>query len=329
MLSGLLDMRVLMIAAALACSSAVPLSSSSCVGDSCASAAAGDAMMQKYASLHKHQSRVGKYASGSWMANAFEDCCRLSEGSDDGLQLRNVTCMDVFDGTASECAQAKPSTAKTCVCADASGELGMPCTGSCRSGAVVHMSGASGEKSADYTQYALLGCIPTVGDDTPTPDEARDVGCMNTTRLCRSGLPFFRHRLKGDEGDAAGCANLCFMHGLDIFGVVKSSVISSECRCGASSANDAVWSHEKSARKEFAPPADMSSSTCTPLGVEVYRYSGLYFMEGLPSVMLKDMIEDTEYVEGIAASHMLGEEIEDGFIAGGNPVKAVSSVVNS
>jgi hypothetical protein len=189
----------------------------------------------------------------------------------------------------------------------------MPCTASCRSSTDVHMTGASGEGSANFTQYALLGCIPTVDDDTPTPDEARDIGCMNTTSLCRSGLPFFRHRLKGDEGDAAACANFCFMHGLDIFGVVKSSVISSECRCGASSANNAVWSHEESASKEFAPPADMSSSLCTASGIEAYRYTGLFFMEGLPPVMLKDMIEDTEYVEGIAASHELGEEIEDGY----------------
>jgi hypothetical protein len=76
-------------------------------------------MLQKYSSLQMHQYQEGKDASGSWMAKAFEDCCRVSEGSDDGLQLRNVTCMDVFDGTAGECAQARPSTAKTCVCADA------------------------------------------------------------------------------------------------------------------------------------------------------------------------------------------------------------------
>merc|ERR1719272_78396 len=133
--------------------------------------------------------------------------------------------------------------------------------------------------------------------------------CVGTLRLRR--LPFYRLPLAQDA-TAGQCFRFCASKGLDLFGLVGNRT---ECRCGASEANAAVWRYKHDDDGNQALELDTSiadrsgpSEGHCGSGVEVYRYIG--WMErpaagGVPWLLMESSPADIAYIDGIVH----GEEV--------------------
>lgn len=156
-------------------------------------------------------------------------------------------------------------------------------------------------------EYIKLGCFERSPGDDDAIGDFRDKTCANTGNNsgapCRSGLPFYRSTV---ESDAAvdQCFRLCTSKGLDVFGVLNQRT---ECRCGATDANEAVWRKWKSWAISrglpwaYQSPVDPSGDgVCR--GVEVYRYVGWLEepeSEGISRLLLQTSLRDVQYIDAV------------------------------
>lgn len=158
-------------------------------------------------------------------------------------------------------------------------------------------------------EYELLGCFPRSEDDPPDEiGELRDLKCKdlkNDTLGCRSGLPFFRLAVE-PSGAVGTCFRFCAAKGLDYFGLTAGHT---ECRCGASEANAAVWRYELEDWRVRALQFNLSAKDVNASKANecegkhdftVYRYVG--WMEqpeagGVPWLLLENSPEDVDYVQ--------------------------------
>lgn len=101
---------------------------------------------------------------------------------------------------------------------------------------------------------------------------------MNTTgfdesRPCRGGLPFFKLTVSNVTG-LGDCFRFCTSMGVDLFGVASHGT---ECRCGASAENSAVWGKHAEDAKRRGLQVNTASlhengKVCDD-GIEIYQYS--------------------------------------------------------
>lgn len=155
-------------------------------------------------------------------------------------------------------------------------------------------------------EYERLGCIPRQDDDNDLLGTARDTKCLKMDTKyspltpCRGGLPFFRNKVEADAAEGQ-CFRFCASKGLDLFGVTDSR---SECRCGASPGNEAIWGkwEESAAARGLQMRFDAVRKEKPCDGIDVYRYIG--WLEnpgaaGVPWLLVEPSPEDVAYVNSI------------------------------
>jgi len=157
-------------------------------------------------------------------------------------------------------------------------------------------------------EYRRLGCFPRASDDKDVLTKLRDTLCVtySGSGTCRGGLPFYRMVLVDPNGAQGQCFRFCASKGLDLFGLVDGN---SECRCGATEANAAVWRYKHEEDMNQPLQLDLSQringsseAACERSDLEVFQYDG--WMErpaagGVPWLLMEASPQDVEYIDGI------------------------------
>lgn len=168
----------------------------------------------------------------------------------------------------------------------------------------------AGEVSMEYER---LGCLP-LGTDNSFVIDSRDLKCMHdgiadAKSPCRGGLPFFSQKVDKTSAVEA-CFRFCASKALDLFGLSPLQSITAEhteCRCGASDPNQAIWGPYLDSSLARGLHMNMSAvqrtsedAPCT--GAQVFRYIGWLEREqaeGIPWVLIQASPEDIAYVDSI------------------------------
>jgi hypothetical protein len=156
--------------------------------------------------------------------------------------------------------------------------------------------------------YRRLGCVSDAGHGAraSSAEEYNDKACLKTEGHsekdpCRGGLPFFSTPV--DPASSLGaCFRFCTSMGLDLFGVANSQT---ECRCGASAENDAVWGEFAAAARKRGlqlnyAQLEKEGDSCDR-GIMVYQYSAWLETNALGTVDLLKSVDpkDKEYIDSI------------------------------
>lgn len=137
-----------------------------------------------------------------------------------------------------------------------------------------------------------------------------DFWCMKweSASKCRTGLPFFRDTT-ATSLTVGGCYKFCIRSGLDISAVANGT----ECRCGASRLNTAIW-HQLPPRDSllFETAALSPSQAGTgPCPLLVHRYLGFFDLGGVPLNLVTPFVQNTAYIDSIVAAHTIEPEAEE------------------
>jgi len=166
-------------------------------------------------------------------------------------------------------------------------------------------------------EHRRLGCFPRARGDTDDEESFEDLACISAARRgsaqepCRSGMPFFRLALQREQS-YLDCFTFCLSKGLDLSGVVHSNRTGrSECRCGATEANEAAWHRRK-------PPAGLllSAGAAVPQDDErcevlVWQYTGPLEDKAVPTMLTQLSVGDEAYLDAIAEGMDPGQITEE------------------
>lgn len=157
-------------------------------------------------------------------------------------------------------------------------------------------------------EYVRLGCFKRSSDDKDPIGELRDKMCVSAKPErphvpCRSYLPFYRSKVETD-GAVDQCFSLCTQKGFDVFGLLDERT---ECRCGATAANVAVWGKwgtvaaTRGVVWNYPKPMNESGDgKCHE--VEVYRYTGWLEepeADGVSRLLLRASLRDVKYIDHV------------------------------
>lgn len=157
-------------------------------------------------------------------------------------------------------------------------------------------------------EYTRLGCFARASTDKDPIGELRDKMCVATksqiSKPCRSGLPFFRSKVETD-GAVDQCFTLCTQKGFDVFGLLDEHT---ECRCGATAANVAVWgkylqmADNRGLVWSYPSPLEDTSGDGLCHAIDVYRYSGWLEepeADGVSRLLLRASLRDVQYIDNV------------------------------
>mmetsp|Transcript_155351 Transcript_155351/g.289872 ORF Transcript_155351/g.289872 Transcript_155351/m.289872 type:complete len:493 (+) Transcript_155351:62-1540(+) len=149
-------------------------------------------------------------------------------------------------------------------------------------------------------QFESLGCFPMSRDDNDDLGELHDMKCAKASKsqigLCRSGMPFYRLQVTGNL--VKKCFHFCASKGLDLFGLHGS-----ECRCGATQTNAAVWGDSWLTVREgltlnFSQSLYSGGDLSQCGSMRVFRYIG--WLSAAPGQGLTERTEEDEaYIQAV------------------------------
>jgi len=157
-----------------------------------------------------------------------------------------------------------------------------------------------------HSFFGPAGCFALADADEGANSSAplHDYTCMvwpGDTK-CRSGLPFYRN---SEAAAPEECFHFCIKFGLDIFGIVNHS----ECRCGATKVNYAIWhNHQPHSSLIFDTKAlQPLRQHCKHSQLRVFRYLGYFDMGSVPQHFLHPHVLDTVYIDSVVAGRRMSE----------------------
>jgi len=160
-----------------------------------------------------------------------------------------------------------------------------------------------------HSFFGPVGCFTLTDADESANSSApvHDYTCMMWPgdSKCRSGLPFFRNSEAAAPED---CFHFCIKFGLDLFGIVNHS----ECRCGATKVNYAIWhNHQPRSSLVFDTTAIQPLARHNNCQLRVFRYLGYFDMGSVPQHFLHPHIQDTTYIDSVVAGREVSEVSEE------------------
>lgn len=168
--------------------------------------------------------------------------------------------------------------------------------------------GAGERPFAGYVnlEYVRLGCFARASDDKDPISELRDKFCKGgpTREPCRSNLPFFRTKVEPDVASDE-CFSFCTSKGFDVFGLLDDRT---ECRCGATKENVAIWGKwitvatNREIVWNYPEPIASASGDGRCNQVEVYRYAGWLEepeADGVSPLLLRASLRDVQYIDSL------------------------------
>jgi hypothetical protein len=161
-----------------------------------------------------------------------------------------------------------------------------------------------------HSFFGPVGCFMLADADDGADSSAPlyDSTCMtwaNDTK-CRSGLPFFRN---SEAAAPEECFHFCIKFGLDVFGIANYS----ECRCGATKVNYAIWhNHQPRSSLIFDTKALQSlHQHYNKCQLRIFRYLGYFEMGSVPQHFLHPHIQTTTYIDSVVAGREISEVSEE------------------
>ena len=205
----------------------------------------------------------------------------------------------------------------------------------------------SGIETADPYAWELQvntvsghSCYSQSEKEFPSLVTIRDTTCVGFDKSdskCRGGFPFYRFSA-GPPGcvdclDAGRCQMMCLSKGMDAAALVFVAHVATECRCGATRKNLAVWSLLRDDRGDLnfgpvhslLPPTPMSAVAIDDPRCSMFVYAYADSREengGVPAQFLDVSMGDEFYINQIVSGMQDPGDVEDSTPAEGKRVHA-------